>query len=130
MPGQTPRPRGALEREVLACLAAATRPLTAGEVLADLGGGLAYTTVMTTLTRLQAKGVLIRRLSGRAYVYAVAGDPDQVEASLTAHRMRRVLDEGGDRAGVLARFVADLSPEDEQLLAGLLAADPDDEPRR
>jgi predicted transcriptional regulator len=130
MPGQTPRPRGALEREVLACLAAATRPLAAGEVLADLGGGLAYTTVMTTLTRLQAKGVLTRRLSGRAYVYAVAGDPDQVEASLTAHRMRRVLDEGGDRAGVLARFVADLSPEDEQLLAGLLAADPDDEPRR
>ena len=129
MPGQTPRPRGALEREVLACLAAATRPLTAGEVLADLGGGLAYTTVMTTLTRLQAKGVLTRRLSGRAYVYAVAGDPDQVEASLTAHRMRRVLDEGGDRAGVLARFVADLSREDEQLLAGLLAADPDDEPR-
>ena len=43
--------------------------------------------------------------------------------------MRRVLDEGGDRAGVLARFVADLSPEDEQLLAGLLAADADDGPR-
>ena len=129
MPGQTPRPRGALEREVLASLAAATRPLTAGEVLAELDGALAYTTVMTTLTRLQAKGVLTRRLSGRAYVYAVAGDPDQVEASLAAHRMRRVLDAGGDRAGVLARFVADLSPEDEQLLAGLLAADPDDEPR-
>jgi len=129
MPGQTPRPRRALEREVLACLAVATRPLTAGEVLAELGGGLAYTTVMTTLTRLQAKGVLTRRLSGRAYVYAVAGDPHQVEASLAAHRMRRVLDAGGDRAGVLARFVADLSPEDEQLLAGLLAADPDDEPR-
>jgi predicted transcriptional regulator len=129
MPGQTPRPRGALEREVLACLAVATRPLTAGEVLTELGGGLAYTTVMTTLTRLQAKGVLTRRLSGRAYVYAVAGDPDQVEASLAAHRMRRVLDAGGDRAGVLARFVADLSAEDEQLLAGLLAADPDDEPR-
>ena len=129
MPGQTPRPRGALEREVLACLGAATRPLTPGEVLAELGGGLAYTTVMTTLTRLQAKGVLTRRLSGRAYRYAVAGDPDQVEASMAAHRMRRVLDEGGDRAGVLARFVADLSPEDEQLLAGLLAADPDDEPR-
>jgi predicted transcriptional regulator len=129
MAGQTPRPRGALEREVLACLATATQPLTAGEVLAELGGGLAYTTVMTTLTRLQAKRVLTRQLSGRAYVYAVAGDPDQVEASLAAHRMRRVLDEGGDRAGVLARFVADLSREDEQLLAGLLAADPDDKPR-
>jgi predicted transcriptional regulator len=129
MSSQSARPRGALEREVLACLAAADRPLTAGEVLADLGGALAYTTVMTTLTRLQAKGVLTRELSGRAYVYAVAGDPTQVEASLTAHRMRRVLDAGSDRAGVLARFVADLSPEDERLLSDLLAADPDDAPR-
>ena len=110
MASQSARPRGALEREVLACLAAADPPLTAGEVLADLGGGLAYTTVMTTLTRLQAKGVLTRELSGRAYVYAVAGDPAHVEASLAAHRMRRVLDAGSDRAGVLARFVADLSP--------------------
>ena len=84
---------------------------------------------MTTLTRLQAKGVLTRELSGRAYVYAVAGDPAHVEASLTAHRMRRVLDAGSDRAGVLARFVADLSPEDERLLTDLLAADPDDAPR-
>jgi len=47
-------PRG-LEREVLACLAAAGRPLTAAEVLAELGGDLAYTTWMTTLARLHAK---------------------------------------------------------------------------
>ena len=79
-------------------------------MLAELGGGLAYTTVMTTLARLQAKGALTRELSGRAYVYAVAGDPAQLEASLAAHRMRRLLDAGGDRAGVLARFVADLEP--------------------
>ena len=48
------RPRGALEREVLACLAAAGGPLSPGDVLAELGGGLAYTTVMTTLSRLHA----------------------------------------------------------------------------
>jgi predicted transcriptional regulator len=70
---------------------------------------------------LQAKGVLTRQMSGRAYVYAVAGDPRYVEVSLAAHRMRRVLDSRQDRAGVLARFVADLSPEDEQVLADLLA---------
>ena len=123
------RQRGGLEHEVIAVLAADGSAMTPAQVREALGGELAYTTVMTTLTRLQAKGVLTRQLSGRAYVYAVAGDPGQVEASLAAHRMRRVLDEGGDRAGVLARFVADLSPEDEQLLAGLLAADPDDELR-
>jgi predicted transcriptional regulator len=95
--------------------------MSATQVLTELGGELAYTTVMTTLARLHAKGVLTRQMSGRAYVYAVAGDPRNVEASLAAHRMRRVLDSRQDRAGVLARFVADLSPEDEQVLANLLA---------
>jgi predicted transcriptional regulator len=122
MPATTPgRPRGALERQVLACLAAAGRPLTAGEVLADLGSELAYTTVMTTLTRLQAKGALTRELAGRAYAYSLAGSDADVGASVTAHRMRRLLEGGEDRAGVLTRFVANLSPEDERLLAGLLA---------
>ncbi len=111
--------RGGLEQRVLACLAAG-RPLTAGEVLADLGGGLAYTTVMTTLSRLHSKGALTRELTGRAYAYALSGDPAVVGMTVTARRMRRLLDGGGDRAGVLARFVADLSPEDEQLLADLL----------
>jgi len=121
MSSSPPRPRGGLEREVVAALAAAGQPLSATKVLADLGGELAYTTIMTTLARLHAKGVLTRKMSGRAYVYAVAGDPRNVEASLAAHRMRRVLDSRPDRAGVLARFVADLSPEDEQVLADLLA---------
>ncbi len=115
------RPRGALERQVLASLAAAGRPLTAGEVLADLGGDLAYTTVMTTLSRLYAKGALTRERAGRAYAYSPAGDPAAVGASVTAVRMRRLLESGTDRAGVLARFVADLRPEDEQLLADLLS---------
>jgi predicted transcriptional regulator len=119
--GPPPRPRGGLEREVLAALAVAGDPMSATQVLAELGGALAYTTVMTTLARLHAKGVLTRQMSGRAYLYAVAGDPKNVQACLAAHRMRRVLDSRQDRAGVLARFVADLSAEDEQLLADLLA---------
>ncbi len=116
------RPRGALEREVLAYLAVAGRPSTAGEVLAGLGGQLAYTTVMTTLSRLHAKGALTRTSAGRSYVYALAAAPGEVAASVTAHRMRRLLDAGEDRAVVLARFVADLGPEDERVLTGLLAA--------
>jgi predicted transcriptional regulator len=95
--------------------------MSANQVLAELGGDLAYTTVMTTLARLHAKAVLTRQMSGRAYVYAVSGDPRNVEASLAAHQVRRVLDSRQDRAGVLARFVADLSAEDEQVLADLLA---------
>lgn len=116
------RARGELEREVLACVAAASAPVTANDVLAELGGGLAYTTVMTTLVRLESKGVLARSMSGRAYAYELVGDPEQIEEALAAHRMRRVLDSRGDRAGVLARFVAELSADDETTLRELLAA--------
>jgi predicted transcriptional regulator len=115
------RRRGALEQEVLSCLAAAARPLTVSEVLADLGGDLAYTTVLTALARLHAKGALRREPSGRAFAYSLADDPAAMGASVTARRMARLLDAGHDRAGVLARFVADLSPEDERLLTELLA---------
>src|SRR3954447_1675186 len=115
------RRRGALEQEVLACLAAARRPLTVAEVLTELGGELAYTTVMTTLSRLHAKGALTREPAGRGYAYTLPADPAAVGAAVTARRMSRLLDSREDRAGVLARFVADLAPEDEQLLADLLA---------
>ncbi len=40
---------------------------------------------------------------------------------MTAHRMLQLLQGGQDRAGVLSRFVADLRPEDEELLSALLA---------
>ena len=123
------RPRGALEREVLACLAVANHPLTVSEVLGALGGDLAYTTVMTTLTRLHAKGALNREQAGRAFTYAVAGDAQAMGSSVTAQRMRRLLETGEDRAGVLTRFVAGLRPEDEQLLAELLTSTEHPEPR-
>jgi predicted transcriptional regulator len=115
------RPRGALEQEVLACLAAAGRPLTPGDVLAELGGGLAYTTVMTTLSRLHAKGAITRQPAGRGYVYALRGGQADALDSMTARRMLKLLESGRDRAGVLSRFIADLSAEDEQLLSNLLA---------
>ena len=120
MPGSSRRARGALEQEVLACLAAAGRPLTTTEVQAGLDDNLAYTTVMTALTRLHAKGVLTRQPAGRAFTYRLAAAMDAIPASLTARGMRRLLDSGPDRASVLASFVADLRPEDERILSGLL----------
>ena len=125
MPAARGRPRGGLEQDVLTSLAAAGRPLSPAEVLAELGGDLAYTTVMTTLSRLHAKGVLVRTSQGRGFVYQLPGALDDVPASVSAHRMRRILDGGEDRAGILARFVSDLSAEDEQVLLRLLS---DDEP--
>ena len=100
---------------MLTALAAAGRALTPAEVRAELGADLAYTTVMTVLTRLHDKGVLTRARDGRAYAYRPA-DPTVV----TAQRMRQLLDNGDDRAAVLTRFMGELIEEDERLLASLL----------
>jgi predicted transcriptional regulator len=110
------RDRGDLENEVLAALAAAGRPLTPGEVLAALDRELAYTTVLTTLTRLHGKDVVSRERAGRAYAYAPADT-----ATAAARRMRRLLDGGQDRAVVLARFLDELDPGDVPVLQRLLA---------
>jgi predicted transcriptional regulator len=118
----TRRPSGGLEAEVLASLWAAGRPLTPGEVQRDLGRDLAYTTVMTALSRLHDKGAVERRRAGRAYAYTPVLD----QAGIAAGRMREMLESGEDRAAVLARFAGSLSAEDTLLLAEMLrAADAD-----
>ena len=94
--------------------------MTAREVQAEFGDGLAYTTVMTTLARLHEKGALTRQPSGRAFAYGLAGDARAVDAALTARRMRKALDAGTDRTVALSRFVSDLDPDDERLLVDLL----------
>ena len=110
------RRRGGLERDIIATLLDAAVPLPAAEVRRRLGGTLAYTTVMTVLTRLAAKGLIDRSRSGRGYVYRASDDASEV----TARRMQQLLDADDDRAAVLTRFVGALSAEDERLLAALL----------
>lgn len=112
--GNVPGRRGAgeLEAAVLEVLQRGGAPLSPGEVRERVGGDLAYTTVVTILSRLHAKGVLDRRKSGRAYRYMPVAD----EPGLAARRMARVLDAEKDREAVLARFVSALSESDEELL--------------
>lgn len=110
------RGRGELESAVLDALFASSAAMTAGEVQRALTGDLAYTTVLTILVRLHDKGALERERRGRAYAYRPVSD----EPGLVARRMRRALDERPDRDAVLARFVDDLSDDDEQTLRRLL----------
>jgi predicted transcriptional regulator len=112
------RGAGQLEGEVLGLLQRAGEPLSPGEVRERVGGRLAYTTVVTILSRLHAKGVLARRKSGRAYLYAPVAD----SSGLAARRMARVLDAEADREEVLARFVSGLSHGDEELLRRMLTS--------
>lgn len=118
------RPAGALEAEILAALWAAEKPLTPAEVQADLDVGLAYTTVMTALTRLHEKGIVTRERIGRAYAYTAVLD----QPGIAAGRMRELLDVGADRGAVLARFVGSLSDDDARVLAELLRETREGEP--
>ncbi|WEO93885.1 BlaI/MecI/CopY family transcriptional regulator [Streptomyces sp. FXJ1.172] len=111
------RARGELESDVLAALWAADEPLAARQVRERLPGDLAYTTVLTILTRLHEKGMLVRHREGRGYAYEPARD----EASHTAQRMHSLLVGGADREAVLASFVSELSAQDEHLLQQLLS---------
>jgi predicted transcriptional regulator len=110
------RPAGALENEVLAALWAASEPMTPAQVQELLGSGLAYTTVMTILSRLHEKGAVTRERAGRAYAYAAVLD----QAGIAAAQMRALLDRGVDRAAVLAQFVDGLSSDDERALGVLM----------
>ncbi|HEX4062109.1 MAG TPA: BlaI/MecI/CopY family transcriptional regulator [Streptosporangiaceae bacterium] len=116
------RGAGQLEAAVLGVLHAAGSALTPGEVRERLSAGLAYTTVVTIMSRLHVKGVLTRVKTGRAYAYAPVAD----EPGLAARRMRGVLEAEDDREAVLARFVSGLTPADEKLLRRMLGASPDD----
>lgn len=70
---------GPLESEVMAVVWRAGRPVAVREVVDDLNESrsepLAYTTVMTVMSRLAEKDALSRRKSGRSYVYE-ANAPD------------------------------------------------------
>jgi predicted transcriptional regulator len=70
---------GPLESEVMDAVWRAEGPVTVRDVVDDLNGrrseALAYTTVMTVMSRLADKDVLSRRKAGRSYVYE-ASAPD------------------------------------------------------
>ncbi|MFC0037234.1 BlaI/MecI/CopY family transcriptional regulator [Actinomadura rayongensis] len=110
------RPLGQLEAEVLAALAAADAPLSAGDLRGRLAGDPAHTTVNTILSRLHAKGMVTRERAGRQFVYRLTVD----ESRLVAHRMHRHLRHASDPHGVLGQFLQELSPDQEQVLRDLL----------
>ena len=121
----TRRPPGALEAEVMNVLRAAGTPLSPGQVRERLAARqpeeLSYSTVVTIVSRLHAKGLLERERSGRAFAYRPLDD-----ASLAASQMRQALQAGMDHGAVLSRFVSGLSGRDARLLRDLLGDDQDE----
>lgn len=112
----TRRPHGALETDVLRVLWAAEGPLLPGEINDRLDASYAYTSVATILTRLQAKGLVVRNPAGRAYAYEAAVD----EPELAVRRISELLDSSSDRAQVLSRFIGGLPTREATAVRAML----------
>src|SRR3954447_23060896 len=94
--------RGELERAVVEVLWDAGHPLTARAVGDGLQGReLAVTTVLTVLSRLEAKGLVRRTRDGRAQSYEAVASGEEP----TRMVMQQVRATAADRDGALARFV-------------------------
>lgn len=78
---------------------------TVAQVRAALPRPLAYTTVMTVLDRMSAKGAVARRKSGRAYLYSAVLDIEAARLD-AVHRLLANLFEN-DRDALL-RYAASL----------------------
>ncbi len=95
------------------------RQATVRDVVDDLARSrsLAYTTVMTIMSRLYAKGLLVRERDGKTYVYRPAFTREEHRARLSRDLVRGLVDEFGDVA--LAQFAAELSSVDATHRASL-----------
>ncbi|HET8569304.1 MAG TPA: BlaI/MecI/CopY family transcriptional regulator [Candidatus Limnocylindria bacterium] len=92
---------------------------TVREIVDDLARtrALAYTTVMTIMTRLHEKGLLVRDRDGKGYVYRPAFSREEHRARLSRELVKGLVDEFGDVA--LAHFAAELDGVDAQHRAAL-----------
>lgn len=100
---------GPLEGEVMKILWTEAGPMTVRDVLERANrrrsNPLAYTTVMTVMSRLAEKGILARQREGRGYVY----EPTASDAAAIA--VRQVVRDFGDTA--VAHFVEEARADPE-----------------
>ena len=94
-------------------------PATVRDVVDELARtrGLAYTTVMTVMVRLQGKGLLERERNGKTFVYRAMSTRDEHRAKISRDLARGLVSQFGDAA--LAAFSAELDEVDAQHRAAL-----------
>jgi predicted transcriptional regulator len=115
---------GPRERMIMEILwAEDDRYLPVREVAGRLGEDVAYTTVMTLLSRLHRKGMLRRRQEGKAYTYR----PALNRAEYAARSMSATMGRGADVPEVLMRFVGRLTPAERETLRAILRRSSDPE---
>jgi predicted transcriptional regulator len=114
---------GDLERAVMDELWSTDDALSANDLrdrldAADRAGAreVAVTTVLTVLSRLEAKGFVSRNRSSRPHLYRSV----TTRADHTAGLMHEVLGTAPDREAALARFIGQVSPAEAETLRALL----------
>jgi len=81
---------------------------------------LAYTTVMTVMTRLADAGLLVKeRGTGRAYLYAAAGTREELTASSMLGQLQGL--PSADRRAAMLHFLGDATAEEIADLKAALA---------
>jgi predicted transcriptional regulator len=112
---------GPLEREVMQIIWGAGEPMSVRQLLSAINDGrdqpLAYTTIMTVMSRLVDKDVLSRAKQGRGYRYEATAD------DAAGMAVRNVVRDYGDAA--MAHFVEEARADPKVLrrLRKLLADD-------
>lgn len=87
---------------------------------------LAYTTVMTIMSRLAQKGVLTTRKQGKVFYYRATGTPQEFVAQRAQRAVQNVLANFGDVA--MAYFLQELDDADPERLAALREMLPKEHP--
>ncbi len=117
-------PGGELERALLAALWVSGKA-TARELYDGIGGPgrIVYTTVAKVLDRLVDKGMVCRRLSGRAYAYEAVARQQETQRAMARGLIEQLTD-GGPRPAMAALVgaIEDVSPELLDELAAELKA--------
>ncbi|MBI2443083.1 MAG: BlaI/MecI/CopY family transcriptional regulator [Candidatus Levybacteria bacterium] len=111
---------GELETQVMEIIWQAKEPISVSEVVAVLSKkrDIAYTTVMTIMTRLIEKGLLKRTALGKAYVYKPIFSKDTFLTKVSQQIIKNLVSRFGDKA--IAHFAQELDKVPEEKKAKLL----------
>lgn len=108
---------GELERTIMELLWTTESPLSAYDLQSLLAARkLAATTILTVLSRLEAKEFVARERASRPHRYRAVATREEHMARV----MHQVLGDASDRTAVLERFVDHVRPDEAATLRRLL----------
>jgi predicted transcriptional regulator len=109
---------GELENEVMR-LVGSHPASTVADVQSRLRGEVAYTTVMTVLTRLWKKGELTRQKEGRTYLYSIASEKNLPSQPLLDRLRSRLF--GGSTTQMVSYLIENGDPISDEEIAQIEA---------